>query len=383
MGRNIDNKGFTLVELVVTVAILLALATIAVVSVTATLKKSKSDISTIQDYAVQQAIRSWALENCSKAFCTINNGDLDEYFDNSSSADLKYPITVTNTSKGVSAFTDGTLAEKIIENHEKNIVTDKPTFNSVQTGSEANLYIDNDNDGLTYYFRGAVTNNYVKFAGKTWRIVRINGDGTIRLILEGDTNSTVRISGNTGEEKYVGYTYTQNNSTTDSSIKTHLNTWYENNLNSYDKYIENSIFCNETTSTQVSASAIHYIGYTRNKDNNSLSPSFKCNETDKSYGGIYRTKIGLITADEVVFAGGLYEYGTTNHYLKRTYTYWTMTPGFYNGSNAYGIYIKSNGDLYYALVRNYYSIVPVINLKADVIYSSGDGTSSNPYTIET
>ncbi len=45
-----------------------------------------------------------------------------------------------------------------------------------------------DDYGTSYYFRGNVENNWVKFAGYYWRILRMNGDGSIRMIYAGDAS---------------------------------------------------------------------------------------------------------------------------------------------------------------------------------------------------
>lgn len=57
--------------------------------------------------------------------------------------------------------------------------------------SDQGLYATEDNYGTSYYYRGAVDNNYVSYAGYIWKILRINGDGSIRLIYNGtSTNAT-------------------------------------------------------------------------------------------------------------------------------------------------------------------------------------------------
>ena len=45
-----------------------------------------------------------------------------------------------------------------------------------------------DDYGTSYYFRGNVENNWVKFANSYWRIIRINGDNTLRMIYAGDAS---------------------------------------------------------------------------------------------------------------------------------------------------------------------------------------------------
>ena len=56
--------------------------------------------------------------------------------------------------------------------------------------TEALLASTDDDYGTTYYFRGAVKNNYVQFANKCWRIVRITGDGSVKLVLHNDNISS-------------------------------------------------------------------------------------------------------------------------------------------------------------------------------------------------
>ena len=60
----------------------------------------------------------------------------------------------------------------------------------VTSAESTNGYIcsASDNYGTSYYFRGTVENNWVKFADSYWRIIRINGDGSIRMIYAGDAN---------------------------------------------------------------------------------------------------------------------------------------------------------------------------------------------------
>ena len=74
----------------------------------------------------------------------------------------------------------------------------------VATTSEG-LIASVDDDGASYYFRGSVDNNYVLFAGLTWRIVRINGDGTVRLVLDGVSNTLSNY--NTENEGYEDFSF--------------------------------------------------------------------------------------------------------------------------------------------------------------------------------
>ncbi|UKI28398.1 MAG: hypothetical protein L6V78_05615 [Clostridium sp.] len=142
---------------------------------------------------------------------------------------------------------------------------------AVSTADEALLASAEDDYGTSYYFRGAVKNNYVQFANKCWRIVRVGGDGSVKLILHNDnptgtanpcdaannsaTAAFARYSGEKytsafnekGEDNaYVGFkfgtpgssTYEATHANTNkSTILTNLETWYNNNDNNFFKKI--------------------------------------------------------------------------------------------------------------------------------------------------
>ncbi len=124
----------------------------------------------------------------------------------------------------------------VMNNHEVSVETAKtninakgtPDFSKTATTDEG-LFMSEDDEGESYYYRGAIKNNYVSFAGYTWRIIRRNGDGSIRMIYSGtttsDTGTSVTIGNSRFNEKYwdpayVGYKYSEkfsmhkNNATT-------------------------------------------------------------------------------------------------------------------------------------------------------------------------
>ena len=138
-------------------------------------------------------------------------------------------------------FDEQILAKDIILANSK-INEETPDFNGVATTDEG-VYKTQDDRGYSYYFRGAVTNNWVKFAGYYWRIVRINGDGSIRVIYNGIStettgdstmiNSSQAFNSSRDRSEYVGYMYTegeQHGNTTNSPIKDILDTWYTTNI---------------------------------------------------------------------------------------------------------------------------------------------------------
>ncbi len=206
----------------------------------------------------------------------------------------------------------------------------------------------------SYYFRGAVNNNWVKFGkdstGKDiyWRIIRINGDGSIRMIYTGTTaptSSTATVMTGTGTQinattykfnssynnpTYVGYMYTasaQHGNGTSSKIKTAIDNWYKTTTLETDattkSLVSDQIFCNDRSATtsssgtpgeisgSMSTSTTYYYGaYVRLITNK--SPKLTCpTESDKftsrksSMGNkALDYPVGLITADEVAMAGG-------------------------------------------------------------------------------
>ncbi len=323
--------------------------------------------------------------------------------------------------------TDKNLINNIIANNP--IQTETPDFSKGCPNSSesctSGLYKAEDDQGESYYFRGDRNelNNNVEFAEKEWKILRINGDGTIRLILA-DNNWNINSIGkynynnyepnNTHAGKYTGYTYDNTNSCTknnpcevtynngefsnekfggtNSDIKITLETWYKDKLNNYDDKIATSYFCNDTSYGVGDENAIpveqalFYGSYKRIMID--YAPSLKCPNPTKQdgslrdYGGVYKTKIGILNVDEMN-TGGLspsIENGTKSNYLYKSGVWWSMSP--YVANSWAGMFqATSNRLAYYNNTYNENEVIPVINLKADV-QVTGVGTSFNPYVIK-
>jgi hypothetical protein len=288
---------------------------------------------------------------------------------------------------------------------------------AVQTVSDANnevaengIYTTLDNDGLSFYYRGNVTRNYVSFGGFIWRIVRINGDGTIRLVLNGLTSSTkvntttVCSSGCAGANSKYSTLYVTSNPPNetqeaiakghvdyvDSDIETSLNSFYDTYLASLNAYITSSEFCNDKLWSSQSGSSWYYSPYSKIASNStaSLTCSSEGVLIKDYYNDAYKlTKpIGLLSGDEVIFAGGKWNTANTSYYLYNssfiTTYWWTMSPSmWYEDGTSYAMYVDSTGFLYNYAVNYSFGVRPVINLVSGVT-ATGIGTSTDPYVIE-
>ena len=280
------------------------------------------------------------------------------------------------------------------------------------TNGLGDIYKAEDDDGTTYYFAGNPTNNWILFGGYYWRIIRINGDGTIRILYNGKStsatgtetqigksafNSNTTFEGNTSY--YVGLKYTpgeQHGTSTDSTILTALNNWYISNLSSFENYIDKDAgFCSDReikngTRWDMTGGWHYYAADVRLRSN--LNPTFKCNYDDDLLSVSKKSlsyPIGLITVDEAVYAGlSIYKGATTNNYLYNGEYYWTMTPRYfevitslYAGYPAVFIVDSTGYFSYRDDLRTEEGIRPVINLKADVELT-GMGTASDPYVVK-
>ena len=194
------------------------------------------------------------------------------------------------------------------------------------------------------------------------------------------------------DPKYAGYTYDNG---TDSFIKKEVDTWYKNALGNteYDSKVLGGRFCSDSSGYRTDEMFDNvYASYDRlgQNDNNFAkpnAPTLKCPSTSESYGGSYRLKAGLITADELVFAGENLGVVTDSYLNPGSYNmeYWSITPAAFAYNRA-DVYLAAY-DLNFVSVANananaeYKSIRPIINIDANSRFTSGDGTASNPYII--
>ena len=336
-------------------------------------------------------------------------------------------IYVENNSCSVGEIPPKAYEVILANNGGVNNITELPdsAFASVTTASDKGMYKKVDDLGTSYYFRGAVNNNWVQFGKEGdkdiyWRIIRINGDGSIRMIYSGTTDPTtnssiyesdgVCMTGEdtqisslarfevSGKSEYVGYMYTkgeQHGNSTSSYIKSTLENWYagtslkDNSLVSQDQ-----IFCNDRSVTSGTWSSnppseLYYAPYTR-LSASTPSPQLKCpTESDKftskksSIGNkALEYPVGLITADEVVMAGGKYISSNSTYYLYTNQDYWSGSPNnFYSGVIYTSEFIVNDGGYLggYDLGTSL-GVRPVISLSSEAILS-GDGTYNNPYVV--
>ncbi len=291
------------------------------------------------------------------------------------------------------------------------------------------IYKSEDDLGNSYYFRGAVDNNYVYFAKNWWQIVRINGDGTIRMIYTGDPNysrasqyiSKSAYNDSYEDNAYVGYMYGTTGSSTynathantnNSTIKGVIDAWYTENLSSYSKYIADAIYCNDrevvndSNTNEVFTNEFYAtntgLGYGTNdtayaslkRNHIDHAPTLKCKNNNDRFttsstlgNGALTNPIALITTDEVVMAGAhAYDLNTgsyiknDSYYLYLKYNvYFSMTPFAYAGGFANVDIVGGGVGGDYVGYSN--AVRPVVSLKSDAI-TGGDGTISNPFYVD-
>ena len=315
-------------------------------------------------------------------------------------------------------------------NGVKKNLQNNSTIASNQGDGTKGIYSAEDDFGTSYYFRGTVENNYVKFANYYWRIIRINGDGSIRMIYAGTTAhangyddssandmsiGTSAFNSSYNDNTYVGYkigstgssTYANTHSNAgNSTIKTYIDNWYETNLKEYKYYLKDTIYCNDRkvvninnvggmtltgdgTGTNESA----YAGFDRTYV--SHSPTLKCeNKNDRftvnnTIGNMELVyPIALATSDELVYAGAtgldpatMTYITNTEFYLYKGDFYWTMTPFAFAGGSAGVDLLRDSGDVSNDRVRRNYGVRPVVSLRSDAILW-GSGTMNDPFVVE-
>ena len=276
-----------------------------------------------------------------------------------------------------------------------------------------------DDYGTSYYYRGPVKNNYVYFANIYWRIIRINGDGSIRMIYDGtkahENNEVAEdkivgysaFNDKTNDNTYVGYMYGTPSSSTyeethaninDSTVKKYVDNWYENNINGSmnEQHIADNIFCNDKTMigniTTSSGAGKAYTQYRWNYgpyDNNSNSKiTIKCLNLNDAFtvndningNSALKYSVSMLSTDEVVLAGG-YKENNKIYFLYSGVYSWSISPYRYDNNYSHirgfdSSILADDANISYRKL----GVKPVINLKANSL-KSGDGTINNPYML--
>ena len=298
--------------------------------------------------------------------------------------DNYFKITVTSANKKVTkeyklkikVIKTVVLKDEILE--KNTLITTNPTLttSSNNTSDASGLYKSTatNSGNPTYYFRGNVENNYVSFAGQTWRVVRINEDGTIRMIMVNGINNNAAYAFNSSDNNYKYMYYTN------SKAKTTLESWFQTNIASNETYASKvasgDYFCEQAKVTlegNVSSSNPTMVPYSK------YTPNFKC-EIDVNDKGIVNSNIGLITYDEVVFAGGYYYQANSNYYLYNNINSWSISPTGFD-QKSYVWFLNTSGFLSFNNSSVYLALRPVINLRTNTIVT-GSGTSTDPYVVQ-
>ena len=270
-----------------------------------------------------------------------------------------------------------------------------------------------------YYFAGDAKNNWVKFANFYWRIIRTNHDGSIKLLYAGtspDTTkgyigSSIKFNTTYNDPMYVGYKYgttgsLENNrlNTNNSTIKTYVDNWYKNNLTAYTKYLSNdAVYCNDRNlaSGETYSTTNNFDYAPEERISTNKQPTYNCTNMSDAFS-VNNTSakldypVGLMTIDELSYAGG--EWGTE---LTAPYVWyytnangesitglapsWSLSPSdWYNSYSYVGDWRGSQYPGYLnriSVAAGPMCVRPAISLKSCIKYSTGNGTSSNPYTI--
>jgi len=331
---------------------------------------------------------------------------------------LSFDIVVVQSIDNLKNTSEGTLLYAINNQYQANIIRNASDLITIP-GQAANLSTEaiiattEDDYGTSYYYRGNVENNYVTYSNMCWRIVRIQGDGTIKLALADgahpcgtangysatDTDSAFVADESGNARNDIAYKASAAYDATDfpfanSDIPLVLSIWAENKNLDMSQLVE-AEWCNDTAHTGINNTEKTYGAHGRLFPVDSAEPSLKCNtkgmegSTGTEAKAIrYKNVLGILSADEVAFAGSNANDEPTYDYYLRTNAsrnwYWTLSPSnLRTGSHSYVWSVFSGGLDYGDLDIPNGSVRPAVVLRSDVtIQDGGNGTIDKPYVIE-
>jgi hypothetical protein len=278
---------------------------------------------------------------------------------------FKGTMLITNESLSTQTFADILLLNNPVVSPKTRV------GNEVATTNEG-LIQTTDTLGTAYFFRGKIDNNYLKINDTYFRVVRINGDESVRVVLDGVID--VQGAYNTND---VGETYDSFLMINEASVYSIMEDWVVNNLSGYGKFLTDGVYCLDTNFDK----DINGIKYSNTYERiyNDSAPVLTCN------GSSYKSRIGMLSVDEVVLAGAYKNTPNDKYYLYNENikgNYLTLSPYYINTSNVLTmmnvIADGSLGDGVLVTTNSY--IRPVLNIGVNAKLK-GEGTKENPYII--
>ena len=295
------------------------------------------------------------------------------------------------------------------------------TFTETNTGTlyKATESIAGNTPKDVYYFAGDAKNNWVKFGGFYWRIIRTNYDESIRLLYSGTSHNTTSgyiwtsaFNSPYNDPMLVGYMYGTSGSlasnrtnTNNSTIKTYIDNWYKNNLSSYSKYISTeAVYCNDrelAPGSTYNTGNTSFSYATKERLNTNKTPTYNCTNIKDAFSGSNSEAkltypIGLMTADEIAYAGGKeftslpspyawYYLNSAGGSITGSTYWWSLSPFGWSGSySTVWVVFGSSNPGYLSYIRandTSYGVRPAISLKSCIKYSTGNGAPETPYEI--
>ena len=241
-------------------------------------------------------------------------------------------------------------------------------YESLTLSKKITSSIVSSGDGLysygdRYIYRGEYPNNYLKFNDKTWRIIGVNNDGSIKIIY-----ADKKVDRNSWDDRYNSDkdSYYGINDFRVSRLLQYLNDTYDSNTY-VSKGNKNLLVKHDWCIGKVSQEGVL------------ISSLNLCNDV---YSDLY---IGVVQIDDVLLSSldskciNIYDTECTNYnYFFGINSGWTLNA---SSDNTYTAFISNGGSISYKRASNEGYVRPVINLNSNILYKSGTGTSDDPYII--
>ena len=428
------RNAFTLIELLAVIVILAVILVIAIPRILDVIEESKKDsfknsAQLIADSAEKKKVSDKLLGKDESITCKDVAKISDEDYKSciisfDSEGNAKVSIVGKGKFKRLKVI-DGTK-----ENAEVKEIT-KPTYGMKATeyisnlyefeGSSNNLKKDNTPDKNIRYY-GSNPNNYVSFNNELWRIIGVFGNN-VKLVrkdslgnLSWDSSDSTINSGN-GINQWGESTYEDGSLYEGADLQVYLNKMYYGGTSEtcYNGENNRTTTCPTNTIDETSKSLIDYhiwntgaIEYNTRTDTLAFysaergsvngkicSSGIACSDIVKRTT-TWTGYIGLPYATDYAYASGesicetnmkaqdsnnVYICKNDNWMFKNT-LYWTISPGADSGTSRYVWYVRGDGYADYSYAARGGAVFPAIYLKSNVLIDSGNGTSSNPYTLK-